>query len=94
MLDVPQNVAAFSEPMKQLEAMVVAGKVRHNGDPVLTWAMGNVTAKHDIKENVFPRKSREENKIDPAVALIGNLYLHLKNVQAASVYADPTTAVM
>jgi phage terminase large subunit-like protein len=78
MQDVPQTVMNLSEPMKELEALIVAGRVKHNGDPVLAWAMGNVVAKRDAKDNVYPRKSRDENKIDPAVALIGNIGLHLR----------------
>jgi phage terminase large subunit-like protein len=95
MIDVPHNVLNFSEPMKQLDALVVAGRIHHNGDPVLGWAMGNVVAKKDAKDNVYPRKARDENKIDPAVALIGNLSLQLRFVEEErSVYADPRTAVM
>jgi phage terminase large subunit-like protein len=37
---------------------------------VLTWAMSNVTAKVDAKENIYPRKEKPQNKIDPVVALI------------------------
>ena len=32
--------------------------------------MPNVVAKQDAKDNVYPRKERDENKIDGAVALI------------------------
>ena len=32
--------------------------------------MGNVVAKLDAKDNIFPRKERYENKIDGVVALI------------------------
>ena len=38
--------------------------------PVLAWTIGNVTAQMDRNDNVFPRKERPNNKIDPAVALI------------------------
>jgi phage terminase large subunit-like protein len=79
MIEVPQTVRQFSEPMKQLDALIVAGQVKHGGDPVLAWAMGNVTAKRDLKENVYPRKDRDEAKIDPAVALIGAMSVHLRN---------------
>lgn len=94
MEEVPQNVPTFSEPMKELDAMIVAGRIRHNGDPVLAWAMGNVVAKRDAKDNVYPRKARDENKIDPAVALIANMSLQLRLVEERSVYEDPATAVM
>lgn len=70
MLEVPQNVRRLSEPMKQVGALVVQGRLIHDGDPVLAWMMGNVMAKVDANENVFPRKPRPESKIDGPVALI------------------------
>jgi phage terminase large subunit-like protein len=70
MVEIPQSVAHLSEPMKELQARILAGKIRHDGNPILSWMIGNVMAKVDAKENVFPRKARPENKIDGAVALI------------------------
>ena len=78
MIEVPQNVMTFSEPMKTLDALIVAGRIKHCGDPVLQWAIGNVVARVDVKGNVYPRKEHEANKIDPAVALMSALSLHLK----------------
>ncbi len=69
-VEVPQKTSHLSEPMKWIEALVLAGRFHHTGDPVLAWAMSNVTAKADANENVFPRKEAPENKIDPVVALI------------------------
>lgn len=69
-VEVPQTVVHLSEPMKQVQALIQAGRIHHNGDPVLMWGISNVTAKEDRNGNVFPRKERPENKIDPAVALI------------------------
>ncbi len=63
-------VLNFSEPMKELDALILRRGIRHNGDPVATWSLGNVVAKMDAKDNVYPRKTRNENKIDPTVALI------------------------
>lgn len=63
-------VLNFSEPMKQIDALIRARKLRHAGDPCMTWMMGNVVAHTDAKDNVFPRKEREEKKIDGPVALI------------------------
>jgi phage terminase large subunit-like protein len=94
MIEVAHNVMQFSEPMKQLEALIVSGRIKHCGDPVLTWAMGNVVAKVDVKGNVYPRRTREENKIDPAVSLIANISLHMRFLSQDSVYANPDTAVM
>jgi phage terminase large subunit-like protein len=69
-IEIRQGVRQLSEPMKHLEAMVLAGKLRHDGNPCMTWMMGNVVAKTDANDNIYPRKEREENKIDGAVAAI------------------------
>jgi phage terminase large subunit-like protein len=65
-----QVVSTMSEPMKELEALVLQGRFHHDGDPVLTWMISNVVAHLDAKENIYPRKERPENKIDGVVALI------------------------
>ena len=70
MVEVRPTVLNFSEPMKQLEALVLSGKFHHNGDPVLSWMVSNVVCHIDAKDNIYPRKERPENKIDGVVALI------------------------
>jgi phage terminase large subunit-like protein len=67
-VEVRPTVLNFSEPMKQLDAITRAGQVVHNGDPVMTWMVSNVTAKTDAKDNVYPRKERDSQKIDGVVA--------------------------
>ena len=69
-LEYRQTVQNMSEPMKELEALVLQGRFHFDGDPVLTWMISNVVAHVDAKENIYPRKERSENKIDGAVALI------------------------
>jgi phage terminase large subunit-like protein len=70
MIEVRPTVLNFSEPMKALEALVLQGKLVHDGDPVLGWMASNVVAHLDAKDNIYPRKERPENKIDGIVALI------------------------
>lgn len=70
MVEYRNTVQNMSDPMKWLEALVQDKRLIHEGDPALTWMMGNVVAKRDFKDNVFPRKEVYENKIDGAVALI------------------------
>lgn len=69
-VEMRPTVLNFSEPMKNLDAIIRSRQIRHNGDPVMTWMVSNVVAKEDAKENVFPRKERAENKIDGVVALL------------------------
>ena len=65
-----QTVQNMSEPMKELEAMVMRGALIHDGCPVLAWMMSNVVCHVDAKENIYPRKEFAQNKIDGAVAAI------------------------
>ncbi len=68
MVEYRQTVQNMSEPLKQLEALVLSGKLHHNGDPILTWMVSNVVCHTDAKDNIYPRKERPENKIDGVVA--------------------------
>ncbi len=70
MIEVRPSVMNFSEPMKQIEALVLAGKLVHDGNPITTWMVSNVVCHHDAKDNIYPRKERPENKIDGVVAAI------------------------
>lgn len=90
MVEMRPTVLNFSEPMKQLEALVLQGRLHHNGDPVMTWMMSNVVAHMDAKDNIYPRKERPENKIDGVVALIMALGRALAEQPngGASVYED------
>jgi len=70
MVEVGATVKNFSDPMKSLEALILDKKIQFEMDPVLMWMFGNVTARVDLKDNIFPNKERPENKIDGVVALI------------------------
>jgi len=72
-VEVRPTVLNFSEPMKLLLQLVKEGRFHHDGDPVLTWMASNVVAHLDAKDNVYPRKQRDENKIDGIVAIIMGL---------------------
>lgn len=85
MVEMRPTVLNFSEPMKQLEALVLQGRLHHNGDPVLAWMMSNVVAHMDAKDNIYPRKERPENKIDGVVALIMAIGRALANEQQEEV---------
>ena len=67
-----QNTRNYSEPMKELAALIDAGRFAHDCDDrhPMTWMMSNVTARLDGKDQVFPRKEKPESKIDGPVALI------------------------
>jgi phage terminase large subunit-like protein len=66
-----QTPMNFDEPMRWWDAMVAEGTFHHNGDPVLTWMVSNVTIRQTgrMHEFLHPRKERVENKIDGAVTV-------------------------
>lgn len=69
-VEMRQTVLNFSEPMKELDAMIRDKKIIHAGNPLFTWMLSNVTGKLDKKDNIYPTKEREQNKIDGPVALM------------------------
>jgi phage terminase large subunit-like protein len=81
-----QILSNFSEPTKELDALMRNGAIGHNANPILSWCIGNVVGHYDAKENVFPRKERPENKIDGAIALIMALGLRMKGDQSPGSY--------
>ena len=70
MIELKPTVQNFSEPMKQVQALVYANKLHTDGNPVMEWMASNLVAHYDAKENVYPRKETPDNKIDGMVALI------------------------
>lgn len=76
-IEFEQGPANISQPMKELEAMVVACEFWHNGDPVYTWCMGNIIKKKSRSggsvKHYFPTKENDKLKIDSGVATICGL---------------------
>ncbi|KQT37689.1 terminase large subunit [Methylophilus sp. Leaf414] len=69
-IDVPQTTGYLSPPMKHLQALVDDGRAHFDDNKAFQWMLSNVECYEDANENIFPRKSREENKIDGASATI------------------------
>ena len=91
-LEYRPMVLNFSEPMKELDALTRAGTIAHGGCPVMEWEMNNVVAQADAKDNVYPRKPRDEAKIDNPVALISALGVAMNDKEepvATSPWDDP-----
>ena len=86
MIEFGPVVKNFSEPMKELEALIIAKEIQFQMDPVFMWMIGNVVAKLDKKDNIFPDKEREGNKIDGVVALIMALGRAMNKIKKESVY--------
>ncbi|CDG89336.1 terminase large subunit [Xenorhabdus bovienii] len=66
----PQTYMRFSPVAKSAEVFVNRKIIRHNGDPVLAWALANVVMETDATANIKPNKKKSANKIDPAIAFL------------------------
>lgn len=71
-ITITQNYTNMSDPMKELEAAIASGRFHHDGNPIMTWCIGNVIGKTlpGNDDVVRPIKQGHDNKIDGAVALI------------------------
>jgi phage terminase large subunit-like protein len=70
MVEHKQGYVSMSEPSKAFEAAIVAGRIRHGGNPVLRWMVGNAVKKTDSAGNIKPDKEKAKDKIDGVVAAI------------------------
>ena len=70
MLEFRATTRNFSPAILELDAAMRSGRLRHDGDPVLRWCVGNVVGRPDRRGNLYPAKQRPEQKIDAAVALM------------------------
>lgn len=73
-----QTLKNFNEPTKAFESLVLAGKLRHAGNPVLRWMIANVAIEQDASGNYRPSKKKSTEKIDGAVSSIMALALASK----------------
>jgi len=65
-----QSMMRFASPTADFERLVIGGKLRHDGHPVLAWQAGHVQVKTDVNQNKRPVKPSKDDhrKIDGIVA--------------------------
>jgi len=85
-VEVKPTVLNFSQPMKDLDAHMRDKSVINDGNPAMTWMVGNVVAKEDAKDNVYPRKELPESKIDGVIAHL--MAVNLMDAENESILPD------
>lgn len=71
MVEITQRSSFYTQPLLQVQALVLSGKLVHDNNPVMNWMMSNlvvITSKYN--ELKSPTKEREENKIDAPMAML------------------------
>ena len=59
-----------NEPIRDFLKAVKDGRVTHNGDPLLRWAVSNAVVHSDRQSRWMFDKQNSKDKIDPAVAMV------------------------
>lgn len=67
---LPQVIGQLSGPTKELERLVVSGRLRHGGNPILGWNAQNAVAQQDASGNVRLSKAKSRARIDVLAALV------------------------
>lgn len=88
-VEFSQGTAMLTAPTKEVETLIGARRIHHEGNPVMNWMIGNVVAHEDKNENVFPQKpaGRAGAKIDGAIAGIMGVGRLMAVVPKKSIYA-------
>lgn len=72
-LPVAQTFQILSQPMKDLQAMILRRRVRHDENPLMTIMVANVVKREDEKSNVMPSKRKSRGRIDGVSATLNVL---------------------
>lgn len=70
MVGVGQGYASMSGPSKELERLIVSRRLRHDGNPVMRWMVGNTVIETDAAGNIKPSKSKSTERIDGVPTLV------------------------
>lgn len=71
MVEITQRSMFFTQVLIQVENLVLAGKLKHDGNPIMNWMMSNLVVKvSKWNEARSPTKDRPENKIDGPMAML------------------------
>lgn len=73
-----QNTRYYNEPCCAFERAVIDGRVRHNGNPLFRWMVGNATAAMNGDGFIMPSKKKSRDKIDGLVASVMALGCNLR----------------
>ena len=89
MVATRQGFASVSAPTKELERLVLDGRLRHGGHPVLRWMADCCSVKQDAVGNiklVKPDRQKSSKRIDGISALVMAVDRCSRNENRPSVY--------
>ena len=89
-VDFGQGFASMSSPTKELEALVISGRLANPNNPALRWMAGNTAVEQDAAGNLKPSKKKSTERIDGIVALVMAIGIGISEpLQQRSIYETP-----
>jgi phage terminase large subunit-like protein len=81
-------------PAKELERLLKAGRIRHGGNPILSWHASNVVVDIDKAGNYSINKRKSRSKIDGIAAFLMALLCHMNGGRSSTVEASGELIVL
>ena len=78
---VGQGMSVLSNPSKHVEKMIMQYQIKHDGNPFVSWQLGNCEVYEDVNGNVKVRKNESDTsaKVDGIISLIIAMHCSLDN---------------
>lgn len=86
LVEFGQGFQSMSPAIKIFETKLIAGTLRHDGNPCLTWNAANVVAVEDPAKNKKYDKSRSTGRIDGIIAAVMACGILDETAQAINIY--------
>ena len=75
-----QSIGNFNRPTKEIERLILSGKVKIDQNPISRWCFDNVELKVDINGNSKPCGDHDRRKIDGVISMLNALGGYLNQV--------------
>ena len=86
LVEFPQTIKHVAPPTMELKNLVLQGRLRHGGNPILRWMVENVAVVSDVNDNQRLTKKASTARIDGVAALVNALGRASVADSTASVY--------
>lgn len=83
-----QGFYSMAGPSAEFDRLVLDGKLRHGGNPIMRWMASNVAVKTDAAGNIKPDKEKSTERIDGIVAAIMAIGRATVAVEVEEAYKD------
>lgn len=84
-----QSIGNFNRPTKEIERLILSGKVTIDDNPINRWCFDNVELKVDLNGNCKPIGDHDKRKVDGVISMLNALGGYL-----ATVYGTQTPFVI